>query len=144
MTTLTEERTETDKLAHAKEQARAQFESIKEKIERLRAADEGDDEQEREDARQAIDEDALSVEVRSDWMSASAGREQHKPTEYRILLCTGGPAVQIVGDLNQYCEPESARLECQDWFQPWTEYRPSDSDAENIMLAYAQCFWFGE
>lgn len=99
-----------------------------------------------DDARQRIEEDALSVEVRSDWYPASDSSTSHAPAEYRILLCTGGPAVQIVGDLDQYCEPAAAAIQYQDWFTPWTEWRGEDvpEDAEEILLEYARCFWFGE
>jgi hypothetical protein len=44
--------------------------------------------------------------------------------EYRILLCTGGPAVQITGNLSSYNEPAAATLQHQDWFLPWTDYPP--------------------
>lgn len=91
-----------------------------------------------DDAREAILEDALSVEVRSNWHTpgSEAGN-----TEYCISLSTGGPASRVVGELNKWSEPETARLEVQDWFQPWTEYTQADEDT---LLAYAQCFYFGE
>src|SRR5690606_9175128 len=34
--------------------------------------------------------------------------------EYEILLSTGGPAVRIVGRLNEWDEPVTAVLQCQD------------------------------
>ena len=43
-----------------------------------------------EEARQAIQEDPLSVEVRSGW---HAPGENSEPDEYNILLGTGGPAL---------------------------------------------------
>src|SRR6202035_5974528 len=108
-----------DKLASARQQARAQFESIKEMVEALRRCDDVDvDLGEREMAGQTIHEDALSVEVRGDWHipgDMEAGMVAGKPAEYKILLCTGGPAVQIVGKLSEHCEPETAELQCQDW-----------------------------
>ena len=58
-------------------------------------------------ARQVINEDALSAEI---------------VKSYEILLCTGGPAARIVGELNEDGEPTTARLEHQDWGTPWTEY----------------------
>ena len=54
-----------DKLASAKAQGQAQFDSIKEMVEALKAA--GENEKTIEDAEQQIHEDALSVEVRSAW-----------------------------------------------------------------------------
>jgi len=98
-------------------------------------SDAGDCESE-DDARQRIDDDQLSIEVGGWWSPGS----EAEPTEYRILLGTGGPAVRIVGDLGQHGEPSAARLEVQDWFKPWTEYSCDD----DILLKYAACFYFGE
>lgn len=92
-----------------------------------------------DDARQAIDEDPLCVEVRSGWHAIGENGEDE---EYRILLCTGGPAVRIIGELESG-EPTTARIEYQDWGTGWTEYR-TDSDEEADMVKYAACFCFGE
>ncbi len=181
-----------DKLANARSQAMAQYESISEMVGNLRAADDDDayeeiapylakeagfevigggnhwcwrslkdgaaydaDEYEteeeawlaccndnslrpdREDAERAIHEDALSVEVRSDWHEPGG---DNTPGEFTILLCTGGPAVRIVGELDRG-EPSRAWLECQDWFTSWTQVHGPDQD---VLLAYARCFYFGE
>lgn len=91
-----------------------------------------------DEARQTIQEDALSVEVRSGWQSAG---ETLTPSEFAILLCTGGPAVRIRGELNQYNEPARAWLEYQDWGTPWMQYCDADQDT---LLAYAREFYFGE
>ena len=152
-----------DKLADAKRQGQAQFDSIKEMVEALRATDRTDKEgstewdRKREEAQRAIEEDALSVQVRSGWYSPMAGRNVVAPEEYEILLCTGGPACRIIGELSEHGEPETARLEVQDWFQPWTAMRPlvkpeapgecgpyGSYDSEPILLEYARCFYFGE
>jgi hypothetical protein len=61
---------EADRLADAKRQGQAQFDSIKEMVEELRCAVEQDQEggaDETEAPRQRIHEDALSVQVRSGW-----------------------------------------------------------------------------
>jgi hypothetical protein len=143
------------KWEHAREQAQAQFESIKEMVQDLECAEsEADPDADTfESAQQRIHEDALSVEVRSDWYMPGSVVDG-APVEYRILLCTGGPAVQIAGTLSEHGEPETARLEMQDWFLPWTEYRPTvaaphgethiDTKAEEILLTYAREFYFGE
>ena len=70
-------------------------------------------------ARERIQEDALSVEVRSGWYTPGG---DSTPEEYCILLSTGGPATRIIGELDQHMQPSSARLQAQDWFTPWTEY----------------------
>lgn len=92
-----------------------------------------------DDAHQRVTEDALSVEVRNHWHTP--GDDDTKPTDFRILLCTGGPAVQIRGELNEYGEPERAWLEYQDWGTPWTRYFDASQDT---LLQYARCFYFGE
>ncbi|MFZ3215661.1 MAG: hypothetical protein WA192_06340 [Candidatus Acidiferrales bacterium] len=137
-----------DKLADAKRQGAAQFESIAEmvaELERFCGDTAGGMESSIEDAERAIQEDALSVQVRSGWYNPGDS-EGAKPAEYEILLCTGGPAVRIIGELNEYMEPDSARIEVQDWFQPWTELRhyTENKDALQILLTYARQFYFGE
>lgn len=104
-------------------------------IELVAAMEENDDE-----GRDAILEDALSIEVRSGWEAIGANLTA---SEYRILLTTGGPAVQIVGELNQWGEPETATLQVQDWFKPWTEF-PTTTEEDSALMAYTSCFYFGE
>lgn len=119
-------------------QALTQLESIREMVAALKAED--DDEAEK--AREAIQNDALSVQVRSDWVDLNQV-DQMDPAEFKILLCTGGPAVQIIGELNEHSEPESARLQHQDWGTPWTDVWLSAEDEETL-LAYCREFYFGE
>lgn len=93
-----------------------------------------------EAAENAIHEDALSVEVRSGWQVVG---QKFEATEYNILLCTGGPAVRIIGELDQHNEPFSAALEYQDWGTPWTRY-PCTADDLNALMTYAERFYYGE
>jgi hypothetical protein len=90
-----------------------------------------------EDARDAILEDPLSVQVRSGWTTPGDTMEAE---EYEILLCTGGPAVRIVGTLNNRY-PDSAHLEYQDWFTPWARFNTTDSE-EAALVDYASEFCF--
>jgi hypothetical protein len=92
-----------------------------------------------EEARREIEEDALSVQVRSGWCSPG---EKMEAEQFEVLLCTGGPAVRIMGELSEHCEPTRAWMECQDWFTPWTEVH-SGID-QDTLLAYCGCFYFGE
>lgn len=119
-----------DKLADAKRQGQAQFNSILEMVLALKAA--GDDDDAREEAEQAIQEDALSVQVRSGWYQPGCAADDimRKPCEYEILLCTGGPAARIIGQVSDHGEPETATIEVQDWFQPWTAYYPTVTVAD--------------
>lgn len=117
---------------YSEQQAQTQLESIKEMVANL--------ETKPDEARETIEADPLGVEIREGWHTPG---ERSDETEYTILLCTGGPAVRIIGELNEYHEPETARLEHQDWGTPWTEYRLSSKD-EQILIQYASCFYYGE
>ena len=126
----------TTKTDRAFDQAKAQLESI---IEMVAALNTQDDDFVQEETRQAIQDDPLSVEVRSGWTILEAPLE---PAEYTILLCTGGPAVRIIGTLGRYQEPDDARLEYQDWGIPWTPY-PTTTEDEDALVEYARQFYFG-
>ena len=119
----------------AESQAKIQLERI---IEMVKALDTQDDDA-RESALQTINEDPLSVEIRSDWHTPGAESEN---TEYRILLCTGGPAVRITGDLGCFSEPDSAQLEYQDWFTPWEKLYDTTPEQDEALLQYARQFYF--
>ena len=87
-------------------------------------------------------EDALEVKVKSDWHRLG---EDSELGEYMILLCTGGPAVRIVGDLESD-QPMTAKLEFQGWFTPWTDYGecigslPAE-DTEALLWYAEQFYW---
>ena len=91
-------------------------------------------------AREAIEEDALSVEVRSDWHTPG---QDEGPAEYNILLCTGGPACRIRGELDEWGQPKSAKLQYQDWSTPWENYRGLTDEEFDALLTYAQQFYWG-
>src|SRR5271166_2142874 len=81
--------------------------------------------------------------IRSSWHEP--GRDYvHVPIEYCILLCSAGPTVRIVGDLNKHGEPVSARIEHQDWFYPFETWVGNCGSVEKILLAFARGFNFRE
>lgn len=88
-----------------------------------------------EDARNRIQEDALSVEVRSGWTSHG---DTMTPEDFRIVLCTGGPHVEIMGELDNG-QPFCAWLQYQDWGTPMTRFFKVE---ESTLLAYCQEFYF--
>jgi len=94
-----------------------------------------------EEARQTIQEDALSVQVRGAWHSP--GDTDVEDDEFEILLCTGGPAVRIVGDLNSG-SPDRPRLEYQDWFTSWTELIIDNDEEREALQTYCEQFYFGD
>jgi len=91
-----------------------------------------------ENAMQTIQESVLSVTVRDGWHQPGVPSEGAE--EYEILLTTGGPALRIYGELDDYGQPRTAELQMQDWFTPWTHYPSPQAD----LLRFASCFYFGE
>jgi hypothetical protein len=90
-----------------------------------------------DEARSAIQEDPLSVEVRSGWVSYGS---EMQAEEFCILLCTGGPAVRIMGELDNG-QPCRAWMEYQDWGTGWTRFYYAD---QSVLLAYCSEFYFGD
>lgn len=88
-----------------------------------------------DEARNRIQEDALSVEVRSGWDVVGGDLSA---AEFRIVLCTGGPHVEIVGELSSE-QPCRAWLQYQDWGAPMTRFFDVE---ESTLLAYCQEFYF--
>lgn len=88
-------------------------------------------------AREAIQEDPLSVEVRSGWCNVGS---EMQAEEFCILLCTGGPAVRIRGELDNG-NPCRAWMEYQDWGTGWTQFFDAQQDT---LLAYCSEFYFGD
>ena len=92
-----------------------------------------------------VSEMPLSVEVRSAWHIPS---EKENSGEFQILLSTGGPALRIVGELDENaCPCGNFSLEHQDWGTPWTEYHPdveSREDWESALDWFVGTFYFGE
>lgn len=124
---------------YALQQAKAQLDSIKEMVSALNAANE-DIDGNPDEALEAIQNDPLSVQVRSGWYTPG---EDSAPEEFMILLCTGGPAVRIVGDLDEYMQPVNPRVQYQDWGTPWTNY-PLTNGEHNAVRDYCQQFYYGE
>lgn len=84
-----------------------------------------------EGALERLEENPLDIQFRSGWES---NRDELTPSEFAILLCTGGPAVRIRGELDHHGYPSRAWVEYQDWGTSWTELGSYQSSA----LEYAQ------
>ena len=91
-----------------------------------------------EQARERIQEDALSVEVRSSWASLGSTLEAD---EFKIVLCTGGPHVEIRGEIGTYGEPSRAWIQYQDWGTPMTQFFDIE---QSTLIEYCRQFYFGE
>lgn len=124
---------------HSLEQAEAHLNTISDLMARYNAAVEDDNFELVDNITGECYEIPLSCEVRSGWATHPSVFE---PEEFRILLCTGGPAVQIIGELDKDGLAASAILQHQDWFEPWNNLGVTESDAE-ALLSFAQQFYFG-
>lgn len=90
-----------------------------------------------DEAQERLYESPLSVQVRSGWVSPG---EEMYAYEFEILLCTGGPAIRIRGELDEHMRPDRAWMAFQGWGSPWCQY----FDAEQAtLLAYSRNFFQG-
>ena len=117
-----------------REQAAAQYAAIVKLLADLDAAEDSDAAHQH---MQRIADHPLHVLVRSDWTLPGDSMEA---AEFQILLCTGGPAVRIVGEL-EHGTPCSARLEYQIWNMEWIQYFGPFSA---VLCDYASNFYFGD
>lgn len=122
-------------LIQATEQALAQVAEIRRLSDQLSAEPDNDD------AIGELHALALSQEVRSDWRCLSHVGEC-EPDEWRIVLCTGGPHVEVRGEFDCFGEPVSAALWFANWGQPLAEVQISTDDA-SLLLWFAQSFYWG-
>jgi hypothetical protein len=88
-----------------------------------------------DEARENVQNHPLSVEVRSGWTSYGVTSTAE---EFRIVLCTGGPHVEIRGELSNGT-PSRAWMMYQDWGTPLTQYFDVEG---STLLAYCQEFYF--
>jgi len=111
----------------AQDCAQRELESIVELMERYEKAGDDDDALLRE-----IWDTPLEVGFRATgWTSFDRTYANGlEPDEYRIVLVTGGPAVQITGDYEAGRGVVNARIQHQNWFEPWADLDGSkDNDA---------------
>ena len=84
-----------------------------------------------DEALERLEENPLEIQYRSGWESDTSDLTPH---EFSILLCTGGPAVRIRGELDHNGYPSRAWVEHQNWGTTWSELGSYQSTA----LEYAQ------
>lgn len=111
-------------MSNSEDQARAQYEHILELIKDNRQSE--------------IEQAPLSIEIRSGWTLPG---QKMEPAEFKILLCWGGPSVQIIGELDQFQRPIAARLQFQDWFEPWSDWREAD---EQKLIEFCDYFLYDD
>jgi len=133
---------------HALQNAIGHIESIVKDYERLSYLESLNptsckEEEEIEQTKESILNSALSVEFRSGWYSSPESIADLKPEEFKILLTWGGPALRVIGDLNQYKEPENIKMQYQDWGTYWTDFEITEEQQEALNW-FCNCFYFGE
>tara|TARA_R100001086_G_scaffold130795_1_gene67806 strand:- start:195 stop:593 length:399 start_codon:yes stop_codon:yes gene_type:complete len=92
-----------------------------------------------DELRESILNSALSVEFRSGWYSSLD--DELVPEEFKILLSWGGPALRIIGELDNY-GPVNPKLQFQDWGTPWTDFEITE-DQQDALNWFCNCFYFG-
>jgi hypothetical protein len=98
-------------------------------------------EEDADSIRDRIQEGPLSLQVRTGWHQPG---EDAKPEEFELLLSTGGPALRLIGELDQGQPYGTLRLEWQDWGTPWTPLYDTSPAEDAALFAYAGCFYFGD
>ena len=87
--------------------------------------------------RESILNNALSVQFRSDWFST--GENNLIAKEFRILISWGGPALRVIGELDED-RPVNPKLQYQDWWTPWTDLEIT-KDQQDALYWYCNCFY---
>lgn len=94
-----------------------------------------------EKIRERINELPLSVQVRDDWHDVG---DKGEVMEFNMLLSTGGPALRIVGNLDQHVCPADPKLQWRDWGTPWTDYYSDLDDSDEALQWFVEQFYYGE
>ena len=129
----------TTKTNYALENAKGHMESMVEDFKKDQQLQESNDYKEQDELRESVLNSALSVEFRSGWYSSP--EDEKKAEEFRILLSTGGPALRIIGKLDDY-GPIEPKLQHQDWGTPWTDFEITE-DQQKALNWFCNCFYFG-
>ena len=129
----------TTKTNHALENAKGHIESMVDDFKKDQQLQESNDYNQQDQLRESILNSALSVEFRSGWYSSLD--DELVPEEFRILLSWGGPALRVIGELDDY-GPVNPKLQYQDWGTPWTDYKITE-DQEEALNWFCNCFYFG-
>ena len=122
---------------HALDNCKGQLETI---VELYMLRDLDDDER---DIMQEAQDMALDVCWKSDdWQSVMC-KEGFTPTKGRVLLTTGGPACQVICDLD-WRNPSNPEIQWQDWGTPWTSHYDLTELERTALEWFVNQFWWGE
>ena len=123
---------------HALDNCKGQLETI---VELYMLRDLDDDER---DIMQEAQDMALDVCWKSDdWQAVGAYDGHLFPTKGRVLLSWGGPACQVICDLEDHY-PTNPEIQWQDWFTPWTSHHDLTELERTALEWFVNQFWWGE
>ena len=142
---------------HGLDNAKGHFTSIMEYYDAyLDASIEKDDQPDNWEAIEKIEESVRQEALGLAWRCAEwqeVGDTDFKPDEGVITLTCGGPALQLLVELDRG-EPVDPKLQYQDWFTPWTDLTYGskkgfdviidDDKGESALLWFASQFYWGE
>tara|TARA_Y100000361_G_scaffold70237_1_gene62073 strand:- start:2 stop:400 length:399 start_codon:yes stop_codon:yes gene_type:complete len=129
----------TTKTNHALENAKGHINSMVEDFKKDQLLEKINDYEAQDQLKESILNSPLSVEFRSGWYSSLD--DELVPEEFKILLSWGGPALRIIGELDNY-GPVNPKLQFQDWGTPWTDFEITE-DQQNALNWFCNCFYFG-
>ena len=129
----------TTKTNHALNNAIGHIESMVEDFKKDQQLQESNDYNQQDELRESILNSALSVEFRSGWYSSP--EDETKAEEFRILLSTGGPALRIIGEIEENFAV-NPKLQFQDWGTLWTDFEITE-DQQKALNWFCNCFYFG-
>ena len=124
---------ETKEGSRAFEQAQLQLDEIQ------RLADLLEKDPDNDELQDELRDLAVSQEVRSCWQTVG---QELEAGMYRLVLCTGGPHVEIQGSLSGAGDPDSAVLYCQDWGTGLQEVSVTEPERE-LLVWFAELFYWG-
>ena len=131
----------TTKENHALTNCVGQLETIKELYKDYKEAVSKDDDEAQEKMTYKAEAEALNVDFRSGW--SCSPDDLGSPEEFKILLSTGGPACQIIGNLDLHHQPTDIEIQYQDWGTPWTTLY-ARGETYDALEWFCNCFYFGE
>ena len=131
----------TTKENHALNNAIGHIESMVEDFKKDQQLQESNDYNQQDELRESVLNSVLSVEFRSGWYSSPESIADLSPEEFKILLTWGGPALRVIGELDEY-GPVNSKLQYQDWGTPWTDFKIT-KDQQDALNWFCNCFYFG-
>ena len=127
--------------SHSIANAKATIETMVEDFKKDQLFEKSNDYNQQDELRESILNSVLSVEFRSGWYSSPESIADLRPEEFRILLAWGGPALRIIGELDDY-GPINPKLQHQDWGTPWTDFKITE-DQQKALNWFCNCFYLG-